>query len=228
MAQTKEGALRIAAQKAGLTVEEYTERCSRGLKRCYKCNQWRPTSEFANDCSRYDGKSARCFECVRVKIRISTKGRPSPMKGKTFSSEIRKRMGRRPGFKSPRKGMPRTPEERTAIAKATLLTTPKGSSHYAWKNGASARNRNDRRKVDYKYWRDAVFKRDNYTCQKCGDSRGGNLRAHHLKPFSQHPELRFEVSNGITLCHTCHELEHYKPDSIRNLRKLKRGEKLWK
>ena len=60
------------------------------------------------------------------------------------------------------------------------------------------------------------------------DSRGGNLRAHHVQPFAKHPERRFDVANGITLCHPCHELKHFKPDSTRNIRKLKRGEKLWK
>lgn len=41
------------------------------------------------------------------------------------------------------------------------------------------------------------------------------------------PELAYDVSNGVTLCHPCHELRHFKPDSIRNQRKLKRGERLW-
>jgi hypothetical protein len=58
--------------------------------------------------------------------------------------------------------------------------------------------------------------------------RGGNLRAHHVKLFAKHPELRFVVSNGLTLCHPCHELKHFKPTSIRNVRKLKRGEPIWK
>lgn len=67
-----------------------------------------------------------------------------------------------------------------------------------------------RRIKKYKDWRIAVFKRDNYTCQKCGiRSRKGlgktvNLNADHIKPFAYFKELRFEVSNGITLCEDCH------------------------
>lgn len=58
----------------------------------------------------------------------------------------------------------------------------------------------------YRTWRKAVFERDDYTCQGegCG-SRGGELNADHIKPFSTHPELRFKVSNGRTLCVPCHK-----------------------
>lgn len=60
-------------------------------------------------------------------------------------------------------------------------------------------------------WRAAVFERDGYKCCHCG--KAGNrdyginkigLDACHIEPFSLHPELRFDVSNGITLCRDCH------------------------
>ena len=72
-----------------------------------------------------------------------------------------------------------------------------------------------------------VFRRDRYACRDCGDAAGGNLRAHHEKPLAEFPELAYDVDNGVTLCHPCHELRHYKPNSIRNDRKRKRGEPLW-
>lgn len=53
-------------------------------------------------------------------------------------------------------------------------------------------------------WRTAVFERDNYTCQMCGE-RGGRLQAHHIKPYKEHPELRHDLSNGQTLCVECHK-----------------------
>ena len=53
-------------------------------------------------------------------------------------------------------------------------------------------------------WRKAVFERDNYTCQICR-VRGKYLEADHIKPFAYFPELRFELTNGRTLCRKCHD-----------------------
>lgn len=53
-------------------------------------------------------------------------------------------------------------------------------------------------------WRKSVFERDNYTCQVC-NVRGTYLEADHIKPWAYFPELRFELSNGRTLCRPCHD-----------------------
>jgi 5-methylcytosine-specific restriction endonuclease McrA len=58
---------------------------------------------------------------------------------------------------------------------------------------------------EYKEWRLAVFKRDNFICVECGDGRGGNLEADHIKPWAIFPQFRYDVSNGRTLCVSCHE-----------------------
>lgn len=52
-------------------------------------------------------------------------------------------------------------------------------------------------------WRKAIFKRDNYTCQSC--AKNGGIQAHHIKPYKLCPELRYELSNGVTLCIDCHK-----------------------
>lgn len=58
-------------------------------------------------------------------------------------------------------------------------------------------------------WRQKVFARDNFTCQIC-NKRGGELNAHHIKPYAKFKDLRFKVSNGLTLCVECHMELHRK------------------
>lgn len=72
-----------------------------------------------------------------------------------------------------------------------------------WNGFSELETRRVRKSVDYKNWQNEVFKRDDYTCQCCG-KRGGVLHAHHLESFSDNPDLRFDISNGITLCEDCH------------------------
>lgn len=64
--------------------------------------------------------------------------------------------------------------------------------------------------AEYVAWRKAVFERDEYTCQCCGDrSCSGHpveLHAHHLENFAHNEDLRFDVNNGITLCYNCHDI----------------------
>lgn len=56
----------------------------------------------------------------------------------------------------------------------------------------------------YKAWRKKVFGRDKFTCQMPGCGRKSTLQAHHIQKWASNPTLRFEVSNGITLCKKCH------------------------
>jgi hypothetical protein len=57
----------------------------------------------------------------------------------------------------------------------------------------------------YRSWIAKVKKRDKYTCQmpKCKCKK--RLQAHHIKKWSSASMLRYDVSNGITLCRGCHE-----------------------
>lgn len=72
-----------------------------------------------------------------------------------------------------------------------------------WKGGITPKNLVIRMTSAYKEWRTSVFARDNFTCQECKQV-GGKLNADHIKPFAHHPELRFDINNGRTLCVPCH------------------------
>jgi len=59
-------------------------------------------------------------------------------------------------------------------------------------------------RTEYKTWRKLVFERDDYTCQMC-KKRGVVLQADHIKSWTFYPDLRYELSNGRTLCVDCHK-----------------------
>lgn len=78
-----------------------------------------------------------------------------------------------------------------------------GAKHPKWKGGVTSKNEQIRKSIEYKNWRKAVFVRDSFLCRECGAA--GEIQAHHIKAFADFPELRFEVSNGQTLCVPCHK-----------------------
>jgi 5-methylcytosine-specific restriction endonuclease McrA len=90
-------------------------------------------------------------------------------------------------------------ETRIKMSKAN-----RGDKCYRWKGGITNKNKSVRNTIEFRLWREAVFARDNWTCQECGE-RGCYLEAHHIKSFASHPELRFAIDNGLTLCLECHK-----------------------
>ena len=85
----------------------------------------------------------------------------------------------------------------------------RGTRSNAYKDGRSMLRQRARFGNELKEWREAVYKRDNYTCQQCG-YHGSELHAHHIKEFAKFPELRFDIDNGLTLCVDCHGKLHGK------------------
>jgi hypothetical protein len=111
---------------------------------------------------------------VCCSISCSKIGKPSPWKGKKASAETR--------------------------AKQSAAKMGNGGpGHWNYKHG----KRPQHSSVALRNWRRLVFERDAYTCLRCGDV-GGSLEAHHVKGWAESPELRFELSNGRTLCVHCH------------------------
>lgn len=210
MAGNKLGAIKRQATLAGLSLEDYEQRCAEGQKYCYKCTTWRSANEaFCKDTSRYDGRCAVCNPCRNVKVRVDTKGRISPFKGRTHSAEAKAAMSEKRKGKRYRAGIPCTPEQRAHISRRTRECAPRAEAHYNWRGGIAGEHARIRRSAEYADWRTAVFKRDSFACRSCGDARGGNLEAHHIQPFSTFPDLRLVLSNGITLCEPCH-IEHHR------------------
>ena len=122
------------------------------------------------------------YEDTKAKISVTKKGKATRGSGWTHSPETRRKMstsakarGEKHNFHKDGKGHERDTERRTAM---------KG--------------------VEYRLWRESVFERDNFTCQECGKRGSTTLHADHIKRWKDHPELRFAVDNGRTLCAVCH------------------------
>lgn len=71
-----------------------------------------------------------------------------------------------------------------------------------------------RQSTEYKVWRRAALKLHENKCDRCGKLNRSTcehceetnyLHIHHIKPFSQFKELRFDPTNSTVLCSKCHK-----------------------
>lgn len=85
----------------------------------------------------------------------------------------------------------------------------KGERNPNYNPNLTDEERNDERDYEsYKAWRTRVFQRDGFKCRLCGGGKSGDIVAHHLQGYDNHPELRTDVNNGICLCRRCHDDFH--------------------
>lgn len=82
-----------------------------------------------------------------------------------------------------------------------------GENSYNWKGGYDSEKIKFRKSYAFKQWVKAIYKRDGYVCQKCGQV-GGKLNAHHLNGYNWDIENRLNINNGVALCENCHDNFH--------------------
>lgn len=166
-------------------------------------------------------------EETKAKIAASRKGKKRP----PFSAEWKENLRQaalRAGNKPPSAlGRIASPETRAKLSarnkgnkywlgrKHSLETRKKmglkGDRHPLWRGGISSEHVRIRNSAEYREWRKSVFERDQYTCVICGARTKKGLgkrvvlNADHIKSFSRYPELRFDITNGRTLCFDCHK-----------------------
>jgi len=133
-------------------------------------------------------------ESQKEKIKIARKKQiMKPLSQKTKNKISEKRMGMRA-----------TKDTREKISKSNSV-----EKHWNWKGGVTPLNKRIRSSSLFKIWRETVFLRDNFKCQNknctyCNNKIGVFLHPHHIKSFSEFPELRFDINNGITYCREFH------------------------
>ncbi len=76
-----------------------------------------------------------------------------------------------------------------------------GENNPTWIKDRSMLKKRDRQSGSaYTFWRMEVYKRDNFTCKMSNGECSSKIEAHHILTWKDAKELRYEVSNGITLC----------------------------
>lgn len=84
----------------------------------------------------------------------------------------------------------------------------RGENSPNWKIDILRDERNKKRILpENKKWVRDVLERDDYTCRICG-AHGGKLTAHHLYSYSNYPEKKFDLDNGLTICQHEHKEFH--------------------
>lgn len=154
-------------------------------------------------------------EQSRQKMRESKLGEKNNNFGKKFSKERKEKIrlsniGKKRTVESKIKmSISHKGKKQSAEVRKKNSESNSGEKHYNWKGGRSTENQRIRNGIDIRLWREAVFARDNWTCQKT-KVKGGRLVAHHIQNFSKYPELRFAIDNGITLSNESHIAFHKK------------------
>ena len=124
-------------------------------------------------------------------------------KNKKLSSEIRKLIILK------LIGQKRSIEQRTKLSnsKTGLNRTTKEYEKYLEDLHKEGRREKEGKNFQYKCWAKSVKERDKYICRRCF-TKSKDLHAHHIKSWHHYPDFRFDINNGICLCHTCHKFVH--------------------
>ena len=115
------------------------------------------------------------------------------------SSEFKK------GFTPWIKGRCHSEMTRKKMSDIKKLSAPRGENHYLWiSDRTKLANQEDRRNQRYAEWRLDILQRDNRKCRIANKDCFGELEVHHILNWAEYPELRYQINNGLTLCHRHH------------------------
>jgi len=177
----------------------------------------------------FKGGRPRCIVCEKLLSRYDAKHCRShrPIKKKTIlllrkSSKRNNNLGSHKGMVAWNKGLP-APWSR---GENNTNWRKFGSAHPKW-TGKTPLRKFLRSCYQYRKWREAIFRRDNWTCQFC-KVRGGTLEADHypdgfayllgknkIKSFPMAVKCKrlWDITNGRALCLKCHDTT--KPINLR-------------
>lgn len=108
--------------------------------------------------------------------------------GRKHSEETKEKLRQYPGNWLGKKRPPFSEEWKRKIGE----NQKHGNLHHNWMGG------------NHKYWMKKTLLRDDYICQICGLREPEIMEVDHIKPTALFPNLKFDLSNLMTLCPNCH------------------------
>lgn len=203
MAQTHDGAMKVAAGRAGVPLGEYLARVAVGEKWCWKCKAWHPALAFAIDRSRHDGLAAQC------RVSRST-GHPKGWHAKPIVNPLTGRPGPAPA--APRDGDKLQARQRINVEvregrRPHPNTLPCKDCGHVWVEGER------RHEYDHHLGYAAEHHYDvEPVCTKCHHKRDNErARATHCQNGHEYsPENTIRNSRGHRTCRECRKVHDRK------------------
>lgn len=170
----------------------------RGISKNPELTRQRKSAALSGEKNPFFGK--KHSEHTKNKIREKLKGKKAPWvsesnKDREYSEDTRKK--RSLVMKDNLKKLWSSEKHKERMA---------GENNPAWIKDRTKVKVSDNRRDDSKYktWRQEVYKRDRWQCKIRNKECKGGIEAHHILTWKDHPELRYQINNGITLCHAHH------------------------
>jgi len=64
----KEGSIKAAAKRIGITAETYKKNIAQGFRWCSRCREWKQRVHFTKNSTRGDGLHGKCKPCHKIDI----------------------------------------------------------------------------------------------------------------------------------------------------------------
>jgi len=149
-------------------------------------------------------KGSKHSEETKNKMRLSHIGRTASQETKLKMSSLRKGKYNSGWFKKehPYLGLEGKHWKLSQETKEKMSKSKEGNLNHNWIEDRNKLKVSVKKHLDtqYKYWMLEVKKRDSWKCRLLNSDCKGRLESHHIFNWVDFPELRYVITNGITLC----------------------------